>query len=152
MNNDATGKSQAPKCRQARPLRWLGYVIAFLVNVGVIAVVNWFPGWQSLSFLTPDFSRVLWLFNLSLLATLVVNALFILYDPEWFVSLCRTGLNLISLAFIARLWMVFPFDFSRWSFNWALFARVLIIFTIVGVSIAIVVEFIRFIIALIRQR
>jgi hypothetical protein len=153
MNNESPSKPHSAKYRQVRLMRWLGYFIAILVNVVVLVVVNRFPGWQVLPFLTPDFTRVLWLFNLSVLATIVANAFFIIYDPEWFLSLCRTVLNTISLVFAIRLWGIFPFDFSRYSgFDWALLARVVIIFTIVGISIAILVEFIKFIIALIRQR
>jgi hypothetical protein len=153
MDNIAPSKPHGAKYRHVRLLRWLGYLIAILVNVVVLVVVNRFPGWQVLPFLTPDFTRVLWLFNLSVLATIVVNTLFIIYDPEWFISLCHMGLNAVALAFAIRLWQVFPFDFSRYSgFDWALLAHVVIIFTIVGTSIAILVEFIKFIIALIRQR
>jgi hypothetical protein len=153
MNNESRSKPQGTKYRQVWLLRWLGYFIAILVNVIVLVVVNRFPGWQVLPFLTPDLARVLWLFNLSVLVTIVVNALFIIYDPEWFMSLCRMVMNTISLIFAIRLWLIFPFDFSKYSgFDWTLLASMVIIIAIVGISIAILVEFIKFVIALIRQR
>jgi hypothetical protein len=153
MNNESPSRSHGAKYRQVRLLRWLGYLIAILVNVVMLVVVNRFPGWQVLTFLTPDFTRVLWLFNLSMLSTIIVNMLFVFYDPEWFMSLCRMGLNAIALAFAIRLWQIFPFDFLRYAgFNWALLARVVIVGVMVSLSIATLVEFVKFVIALIRQR
>jgi hypothetical protein len=117
-----------------------GYVVAIAVNVVMLYVVNNLLAWDILPFLTSDFGRVLWLIDISLLATIVVNFIYVAYDQSWFRSLTQVGLNLISLVVAVRMYQVFPFDFSGSSFDWTQIARVVIIFTILGTAIGAVVE------------
>ena len=57
-----------------------GYVIAIAVNVVMLYVVNNLLAWDILPFLTDDFGRVLWLIDISLLATIMVNLIYVEYD------------------------------------------------------------------------
>jgi hypothetical protein len=117
-----------------------GYVIAIAVNVVMLYVVNNLLAWNILPFLTDDFGRVLWLIDISLLATIMVNFIYLAYDRSWFRSLGQIGLNLISLVVAVRMYQVFPFDFSGSTFDWTQIARVVIIFTILGTTIGALVE------------
>jgi hypothetical protein len=117
-----------------------GYVIAIAVNVVMLYVVNNLLAWNILPFLTDDFGRVLWLIDISLLATIMVNFIYLAYDQSWFRSLGQIGLNLISLVVAVRMYRVFPFDFSGSTFDWTQIARVVIIFTILGTTIGAIVE------------
>ncbi|HKY47281.1 MAG TPA: hypothetical protein VJQ79_04775 [Acidimicrobiia bacterium] len=117
-----------------------GYVVAIAVNVVMLYVVNNLLAWDILPFLTSDFGRVLWLIDISLLATIVVNFIYVAYDQSWFRALTQVGLNLISLVVAVRMYQVFPFDFSGSGFDWTQIARVVIIFTILGTAIGAVVE------------
>jgi hypothetical protein len=117
-----------------------GYVIAIAVNVVMLYVVNNLLAWNLLPFLTDDFGRVLWLIDISLLATIVVNLIYLAYDQSWFRSLGQIGLNLISLVVAVRMYQVFPFDFSRSAFDWTQIARVVIIFTILGTAVGAIAE------------
>ena len=94
-----------------------GYVVAIAVNVLMLYVVNNLLAWDILPFLTDDFGRVLWLIDISLLATIMVNLVYVAYDQAWFRSLGQIGLNLISLAVAIRMYQVFPFDFSGSTFD-----------------------------------
>ena len=117
-----------------------GYVIAIAVNVVMLYVVNNLLAWNILPFLTDDFGRVLWLIDVSLLATIMVNFVYVAYDQRWFRSLGQIGLNLISLVVAVRMYQVFPFDFSGSTFDWTQIARMVIIFTILGTAIGAMVE------------
>jgi hypothetical protein len=117
-----------------------GYVIAIAVNVVMLYVVNNLLAWNILPFLTDDFGRVLWLIDVSLLATIMVNFVYVAYDQRWFRSLGQIGLNLISLVVAVRMYQVFPFDFTGSTFDWTQIARVVIIFTILGTAIGAMVE------------
>lgn len=132
---------QTPMAPTTRDLaRRSGYVVAIAVNVVMLYVVNNLLAWDILPFLTSDFGRVLWLIDISLLATIVVNFIYVAYDQSWFRSLTQVGLNLISLVVAVRMYQVFPFDFSGSSFDWTQIARVVIIFTILGTAVGAVVE------------
>lgn len=124
----------------AEAARRSGYVVAIAVNVVMLYVVNNLLAWDLLPFLTSDFGRVLWLIDVSLLATIMVNLIYVAYDQSWFRSLAQIGLNLISLVVAVRMYQVFPFDFSGSSFDWTQIARVVIIFTILGTVIGAIVE------------
>lgn len=117
-----------------------GYVIAIAINVVMLYVVNNLLAWDILPFLTDDFGRVLWLIDISLLATIMANLIYLAYDQSWFRSLGQIGLNLISLMVAIRMYQVFPFDFSGSSFDWTQIARVVIIFTILGTAVGVIVE------------
>ena len=123
--------------------RRFGYVMAILVNAAMLFVANSVLDWSWPPFLTEDFGQVLWLIDLSLLASIAVNSMYLGYDPPWFKSVCQIGLNLITIVVTIRMYQVFPFDFSAYEFNWEMLTRVVMVIGIVGTGIAIVVEFLK---------
>lgn len=123
--------------------RKVGYLVAVLVNGAMLVVVNVRPGWRELSFLTESFVDILWLINLSMVASAVVNAVYLLYDPAWFKSVCQVGVSAIGLTAAIRMLRVFPFDFSAYSFDWAALTRLLLVLAIFGSVVAIIVELAR---------
>ncbi|MCU7724890.1 hypothetical protein ODJ79_14280 [Actinoplanes sp. KI2] len=129
----ATTKSRAPGTRRA------GYVIALLVNTLLIYLINVWPGWAVLPFLTSDMTQVLPVVNLSLMAGIAVNLVYLAYDAPWVVAaggLVTTG---VGLAAIVRLWRVFPFDLATGS-AWTTVIRVLLLVAMAGSVIGIVVQ------------
>lgn len=125
-----------------RPGRRVGYAVAAVLNGVLLYVVDNLLAWDLLPFLTDDFSRVLWILDLSLLASLLVNLAWTWFDPIWFKGTTRIALIAIGLAVTVRMWNVFPFDFSAYSFDWETVARVLLVIGGVGLSIGILVEFV----------
>ena len=118
-----------------------GYVVAMIVNAVILVIANNLLSWGFPAFLTDDFRRVLPLINFSLVATIVVNFVYLGRDTPWFKALCQAGLGVISLAATIRFLRVFPFDFTMYpGFEWAVVARVVLWIAVVGSAIGIVTE------------
>ncbi|MGH4025199.1 MAG: hypothetical protein ACRDRV_11535 [Pseudonocardiaceae bacterium] len=115
-------------------------MIAAVLNAALLYLLNVAPGWQALSFLTKDTPHVLALVNFSLLAGVVVNAMYLACDPPWLKSLGDLVTTGIGLAVLIRLWQIFPFDFSGTSFNWTLLVRVVLVVAAVGAVIGMVTQ------------
>lgn len=123
--------------------RRVGYVIAIIINAALLVVVNNLLEWGWISWLTDDWEEVLPLLNLSLAATIIVNVIYLAYDAEWFKSVCELGLLPISLAVTIRTYQVFPFDFSAYDGNWETLARLVLVFAMIGIGIAMVVQVVK---------
>ena len=120
-----------------------------MVNAVLLVIVNQILNWGILPFLTGDFKQVLTIQNISLAITVVFNAIFLIYNPQWFESLLRIVMNAVGIAVIARYLIVFPFDFSAYSgFNWTVLARVILIIGIVGCCLGVLAEGIKFLAAI----
>jgi hypothetical protein len=117
-----------------------GYVIAAAIIAAMWYVLNVWPGWQQVPFLTDETSQVLWLVNFSLLINITVNAVYLAFDPPWFKALGELVTTVIGLAVLAQIWRIFPFDFSGTTVNWAFIARFVLVLAIVGAAIGIVVQ------------
>ncbi len=131
------------KVEGPKPGRRVGYAVAILVNAVFLYVVNNLVDWD-ISWITDDFSRLVWLFNLSLGVTIAVNVIYLFFDPPWFKSLAQIGMLSISLILAVRLWQVFPVEFTG-DFPWTGIFRVALVVGIVGVSIGILVELVKLI-------
>jgi hypothetical protein len=130
--------------------RRLGYGITMLVNAAMIVVVNNILEWGWFSWLTNDFELLLPIINLSLMASILVNLAYMVYDAEWFKSMCEIGLLVISITVAVRTFQVFPFDFSAYSWDWEATTRMIIAFAIIGMSIALIVNAVKLIVILVR--
>ena len=126
--------------RPTKAARRTGYVIAALVNAGLLYLVNVWPGWDILPFLTGDFTEVLGWANASMIAGIVVNLVYVLRDAAWVRALGDIVTMSIGIAGLIAMWQVFPFDFADASFDWALLFRWVLGVGIVGSAIGIVVN------------
>jgi hypothetical protein len=121
--------------------RRFGFGVAAVVNAAIWYVINVWPGWQQVPFLTEETTLVLWLVNISLIAGVVVNVVFAAYDSPWAKSLGDLITTSIGLVVLVRVWQVFPFDFSGYSTNWAVLARFVLVVAIAGSIIGVIVQF-----------
>ncbi len=138
--------STAPATTPRRPgvrARRVGYLIAAAINGILLYLVNVTPGWENMSFLTEDFSRVVDILNLSLVVGAVVNLLWVAADPPWLRSLGQLVQAGISLVVTLRLLDVFPFDFSHWAFDVTLLVRVVLVVAAFGTAVGVMVETVR---------
>jgi hypothetical protein len=128
---------------KGKAARKTGYGAAVVVNLVLLLVINNLLEWDWFRFLTADFGPMLWLINVSLVATVLINLVWLGYDPVWFRSLSQIGLNLISAVVTIRMYQVFPFDFSTYEFNWTPIARFVIILTMVGLALGTITELVK---------
>lgn len=134
---------EAARARQPAGMTRLGYSLAIAINTILLVVVNNLLEWGFLPFLISDFEQVLPLINLSLGFGILLNLIYLSFDPAWFKSLSQMVSGLISLAVAIQMFVVFPFDFTIYEFNWAPWARLVLILGIVGAAVAVIVEMVR---------
>ena len=117
--------------------RRAGYGVAIGFSAALLFVLNGWPGWQAVPFLTSSTDQVLWLVNLSLAAGIAANIVYLAYDPPWVKSLGDLATTGIGLVTAIRVWQVFPFAVSS---GWSIAVRTLLVVTIAGSCIALVVQ------------
>jgi hypothetical protein len=81
-----------------------------------------------------------WLINVSLVVTILLNLAWLAFDPAWYRSAGQIVSNIVSLVVTVRIYQVFPFDFSGYDFNWGALTRVVLILAVVGAAIGTLVE------------
>jgi hypothetical protein len=81
---------------------------------------------------------------------MLVNLIYVAYDAPWFKSLTQIFLAAIAMAVTVRTYQVFPFDFSAYDFNWTAVTRVVLVLVMVGIVIAIIVESVKLVGAMVR--
>jgi hypothetical protein len=118
----------------------VGYVIAIAVNVVMLIIAQNILEWGWLPFLTADFAQVEPWISLSLTATIIVNLIYLFDDTAVVKSIGQIGVNLLSIFVTYQIFIVFPFDFSAYAFDWGVMARVVLILAMVGSAIGTVVE------------
>ena len=131
---------KAERRRPTRGTRCLGYGISIGVQAALLFVVNNLVEWDILPFITEGFNDLVPYINVSLVASIVVNAVYFAFDPRWFKSFGQAILNAISLVVIVQTYRIFPFDFSGSSFNWTAVTRVCLVALMVLVGIGIIGE------------
>jgi hypothetical protein len=134
MSTSATSPSTR---RPGTAARRFGHAVAVLVNAAMLYVVNVWPGWDALWFLTEDTSRVLGLVNASIVAGIVANAVYIVHDTGRLRSLGDLVTTVVGLAAMVVIWQVFPFDFGDAGFDWALVVRIVLGVGIIASVVAI---------------
>ena len=138
------GTNQKTKRRRpSRGTRRFGYGIAIVVQIALLVLVNNLVAWNVAPFITDEFTDLIPYINVSLAASMAVNALYFGFDPRWFKSLTTAILNVISLVVIVQTYRIFPFDFSGSSFNWAALTRTLLVALAVVITIATVGEIVK---------
>ncbi len=120
--------------------RRIGYSLAVVVNLVMLVVVQTIldRGW--VPFLTDEFAEVVPWISLSLIAAILANFIYQFNDTPTVKSIGQVFVNLISLYATYQIFLVFPFDFSGYAFNWEVALRVALILAMVGAGIGVLVE------------
>lgn len=113
--------------RRSAAGRRFGYVLAIAINAVVLWVAHQLLPWRWPDFLTGEFADVLPLISASLVASMLANAAFVLYDRGRFRALADLITAGFGLAVTARLWVVFPFDFAGYGSDWSWLLRVALV-------------------------
>ena len=106
----------------------------------MLYVANQLLEWDWPSFLTDDYADVLPWLSASLIVGIVVNGLYLAFDPPWFRSVGQLVENVFSVVVTVRFLQVFPFDFVTWDTDWSWLVRMILWVAIIGVTIGSIVE------------
>ena len=117
------------------------YIVAIIFNIIFLYIVNNLLNWH-IYFISPSFNEVIWIINLSVIATIIGNALMLLYRVESFRHIIKIIMNIISLVAVYFVYEVFPFNFYNSFFNWGL--SIFLILIMIGLIITSVAEVIKF--------
>ena len=138
--------STSPKTGRRRPSRGtrrFGYGISIVVQIALLILVNNLVEWDIAPFITEELNDLVPYINVSLVASMVVNAVYLAFDPRWFKSFTQAILNVISLVVIIQTYRIFPFDFSGSGFNWTALLRTGLVVLMVLVTIGIIGEVVK---------
>ncbi len=136
-------RDRQPEVSPAKPGAQVGYVIAIIVNGGLLYVVRHLVEWDIVPFLTDEFDQVVPIISLSLIASVVVNGLRLAGVPNWLSLVGDLISTTISLVATLRIYTVFPFDFDDGGVPWDLAARGLLIIALFGTAIALIVVLVK---------
>ena len=129
--------------RKARPSpasRRAGNIVSVVIDAVLLRGAHRVLGWGWFPWLTQAWEQVLPILTASLVVAIVVSVLYLGYDGVWLKAPGDIVMAAFGIAVGMRMWRVFPFDFSAYAFPWTTVVRVLIVLSIVGSTIAIVVE------------
>ncbi|NYE18979.1 hypothetical protein [Microbacterium immunditiarum] len=133
--------TREPKHRAGSAVgRRIGYSVAVVVNAILLTLVNWWPGWEALPFVTRAAASVVVFLNAALVVGVLVNLANLVFDLRWVRALGEIITSTVSLVFLTQLWGVFPFAFETSPIDWATVARVVTGFAILGCVVGIVVQ------------
>ena len=130
---------------QRRLGRRVGYLIAILVNLVFAWLINVWPGWEALSFLTADAAEVVPLVNGAIAVTVAANLVYLVVDTTRVKAFGELLVNAVNIAVTVTLLEVFPFDFSGYAFPWAWLVSFILIVALLGTGISMLVNLYRLI-------
>ncbi|MEW1952326.1 hypothetical protein [Terrabacter sp. NPDC080008] len=125
----APGRPDAPtRGRRA------GYAGSVVVNLIILWLINGWPGWQVVPFLTASTVLVVGAVNASIVVRIAADAVNLVLD----LPRVRALGDIVSLGFglyaLVRIWQVFPLDVSS---GWEVVARVVLVLGLVGSGLGI---------------
>lgn len=124
------------------------FIVTIMVNIIILYIVNNVLSWN-LSFITSSFQDVLWIFNISICATIIANLIFIAYHPGWFRSLVKIILNTLAFIVCYQLYTLFPFIFSQVTYT--IILKMVLLVGMVAQLIASLIEVLRLIYKIIKS-
>lgn len=115
--------------------RRIGYGTTILVDLLMLWIVGNLLDWGVLPFLTAEFDQVSRLIMVALVASMVAHASLLVSKRPRSGSLEQAVLAGINLWVALAVLRMFPFDFSRYRFDWEIVARILLVLAIVGAAV-----------------
>lgn len=118
-----------------------GFIAAIIINVIIYFIVNNLLNWN-LSFISPTFVEVLGILNLLIISTILINFIFLFYQPSWFRNMLHVITDILSIIMLYTFLRVFPFILNDF---FALIVTVLIVLGILGAIIGLLIHILKFI-------
>lgn len=119
-----------------------GHAVAAVINLAILYLVNVWPGWDAVPFLTQSTTQVIGIVNASLWVSVAAEASYVVTASRWWRALGDAVTTAVGLAAVIRVWQVFPFDLTS---GWELVFRIFLVIAVVGSLIGIVAAISRFV-------
>ena len=114
--------------------RRAGYAGSVVVNLILLWLINGWPGWDAVPFLTPSTVLVIGAVNASVISRIVADAVNLVLD----LPRVRALGDIVSIGFglfaLLRIWQVIPLDVTH---GWEIVARVVLVLGFVGSAVGI---------------
>lgn len=136
-----TAPLRLPQTQHTRPslgARRFGYLVAITVNLVLLTLINQAPGWDVLTFLSPETTQVIGWVNASILVAVAANLVYLSHDPPWLKPLGDALTTAFGIVVLVRWWQVFPFTEDVTTTGWNDVARMALAVAIVGSAIGVV--------------
>ena len=88
------------------------YIGAIIANGVLVFVLNNLLGW-GVPFLTESYKDCIWAIDISLIAVITANFVFIFFDRDWFKHLLQVFTNAASFMCVYVIHAIFPFEFAN---------------------------------------
>jgi hypothetical protein len=137
MKNQApksVNKKKSPGKSKVSGGRKIGYIVTIIVMIALIYILRHLREW-GLTFLTEDFSKCLFYIELSIYASIIAQALYIMYDNRWFKHLIQAITNIASAVALIMVYVIFPFDIEDGTWIKWIKIGILILFGLTVISI-----------------
>lgn len=118
-----------------------GFIAAIIINVVIWFIVNNIVNWN-LSFISPTFVEVLGILNLLIISTILINFIFLIYQPSWFRNMLHIITDILSIMVLYTFLKIFPFILSDFL---AVVLTVLIVLGILGAFIGLIIHGLKFV-------
>jgi len=142
-----TARTARQAKRPSPATRRFGYLVALALNVALLVVIHVNPGWEAASFLTEDTADVLPLVTVSIALSILVNLVWLAYDPVWLRALGDLLTAVAGVVAAIPVLQVFPFTFPEGSL-WPTVVRIALWVAIVGGAIGAVANLVALVSAL----
>ena len=143
-NSRQSGSDTLQRSGSARRVgRAVGHAIAAIFNGLFLYLINVWPGWEILPFLTEDTTRVVGLVNASLIVSLALHLVRVVWAPPRMNALADTVDAVFAVAVVVRLLQVFPLDVPDGGAA-ELAIRTVLVIVAVGSSIGVVLNLVKF--------
>jgi len=113
------------------------YIGAIIANIILLYIFNNLLNWH-IYFITNALNDILWIINLSITAVIIGNTIFLIYNPKWFHHIMKIILNIFAFVAVYFIYTVFPFNFNLFLIDWSVI--IALIFIMVGIAIATIIE------------
>ncbi|HET6706289.1 hypothetical protein [Amycolatopsis sp.] len=127
--------------------RRVGYLVAAVVDVVLLVLINVEPGWQAAPVLTDAAAGVVVVVDISLAIALAVNLLCVFFARPWLARSGEVVSTAAGLAAVSTVLAVFPFRFGDPAVDWAAVVRGGLISVVAVVSIALVIQLVKLVLA-----
>lgn len=117
-----------------------GHLVGIGVNLVLLYVAHHLLEWGWPAFLTEGFEQLLPIVTASFLASMAVEAMYLLRDRGWVRSLGNVVTSAFGFAVAVRTWQVFPFDFTGYARDWTGLTRFVLVIVLSVTLLALVVE------------